>query len=62
MKLVSIKASANRTLGSASGQIQYAKDWDSPMTDAELDAFLGDSLNLPLPLPRSSVGKDSTNP
>ncbi len=53
MKSVSIKASANRTLGSASGQIQYAKDWDSPMTDAELDAFLGVCVNLPLPLPLS---------
>ncbi len=41
VKLVRIEASSKRTLGSASGQIQYAKDWDAPMTNAELDAFLG---------------------
>ena len=33
-----------RQLGFAAGQIEMAEGWDCPMTDAEVDAFLGGRL------------------
>ena len=33
-----------RQLGFAAGQIEMAEGWDRPMTDAEVDAFLGGRL------------------
>ena len=41
VKLVPVDAPVNRTLGSASGMIQYAEGWDAPMTGEEMDALLG---------------------
>jgi prevent-host-death family protein len=40
-KLVRIDAPTKRVLGSAAGSIQYHEGWDAPMTDDELDVFLG---------------------
>jgi prevent-host-death family protein len=41
VKLVRIKPGQKRVLGSAAGSIEYADGWDAPLTDQELDDFLG---------------------
>jgi len=41
VRLVKVQAKRRRILGSAAGTIQYLEGWDAPMTDKELEAFLG---------------------
>jgi prevent-host-death family protein len=41
-KLVAIpKAPKKRVLGGARGTVEFAPDWDAPMTDREIEEFLG---------------------
>jgi prevent-host-death family protein len=41
VRLVKVQPKSPRMLGSAAGTIQYQEGWDAPMTDEELEAFLG---------------------
>lgn len=41
VKLVKVDAPAERQLGTAAGLVQYTPGWDTPLTDEELEAFLG---------------------
>lgn len=41
VKLVRLDIPTKRTLGTSAGKIRYKKGWDAPMTDAELESFLG---------------------
>ncbi len=41
VKLVRIEGSGRRVLGAAAGMIDYRAGWDDPMTDSELEDFLG---------------------
>jgi prevent-host-death family protein len=36
-----LKSNTKPVLGSAAGQIQFTEGWDAPMTDEELNQFLG---------------------
>ncbi len=36
-----IERPAGRVLGAAEGMVKYREGWDDPMTDAELEEFLG---------------------
>jgi prevent-host-death family protein len=40
VQLVRIDPPPERTLGTASGLVQYAAGWDDPMTEEELNAIL----------------------
>ena len=42
VKLVKVQSGSKRVLGSAAGTIRYSKGWDSPMTDRDLNEFLGE--------------------
>ncbi len=41
VKLVPVQGKSKRILGSATGMIHFHPGWDDPMTEEELDAFLG---------------------
>jgi prevent-host-death family protein len=42
VKLVRIRPAGNRRVfGSAAGTVWFAEGWDAPLTDAELQEFLG---------------------
>ncbi len=41
VKLVRVEPQSKRVLGSAAGTIEFTKGWDAPMTEAELEEFLG---------------------
>ena len=41
VKLVAVKKRRKRTFGSAKGKIVLREGWDAPLTDAELQEFLG---------------------
>ncbi len=41
VRLVRIEGPSRRVLGAAAGMIDYRAGWDDPMTDAELEEFLG---------------------
>lgn len=41
VKLVRVDLPSKRTLGAASGMIQYSENWDAPMSSEELDTFIG---------------------
>ena len=43
VKLVKVEPRSKRIFGSAKGQIVFHEGWDAPMTDKELEAFLGES-------------------
>ena len=40
-KLVRFQPKPKRVLGSAAGTIEFAAGWDAPLTDQELEEFLG---------------------
>jgi len=40
-KLVKIQPVGKRKFGTAAGTIKFSSGWDSPMTEKELEAFLG---------------------
>lgn len=41
VKLVPVRKAGKRLFGSAAGQIVFHKGWDAPMSDRELEEFLG---------------------
>jgi prevent-host-death family protein len=41
VRLVRIEPVAKRVLGSAAGTIRYAPGWDEPLSDRELEEFVG---------------------
>jgi prevent-host-death family protein len=42
VRLVPVDRPAKRMFGSAKGQIKFKKGWDAPMTERELDEFIGE--------------------
>ena len=42
VRLVPVDRPAKRIFGSAKGQIKFKKGWDAPMTERELDEFIGE--------------------
>lgn len=42
VRLVCVVPTGKRILGSAAGTIEYAADWDAPMTAAGLGKFVGE--------------------
>ena len=42
VRLVPVDRPTKRIFGSAKGQIVFKKGWDAPMTDAEVDEFIGE--------------------
>lgn len=42
VRLVPVDRPAKRIFGSAKGLIKFKKGWDAPMTERELDEFLGE--------------------
>ncbi len=42
VRLVPVDRPAKRVFGSAKGLIKFKKGWDAPMTERELDEFLGE--------------------
>ena len=41
VKLVAIQQPRKRVFGGAAGRIVFQEGWDAPLTDAELEDFLG---------------------
>ena len=41
-KLVKIEAESKRVLGSGIGTIEFTPGWDAPLTDEELEDFIGE--------------------
>ena len=41
VRLVKINPKAKRIFGSAAGTIKFVEGWEKPMTDEELEEFLG---------------------
>ena len=41
VRLVKAEPQAKRVLGSAAGTIRYSRGWDEPLSDREIDEFLG---------------------
>ena len=41
-KLVKIEPKPKRVLGMGTGTIQFTEGWDAPMTDEEVDEFIGE--------------------
>jgi len=41
VRLVRIERPTGRVLGAGAGMVEYREGWDDPMTDAELEEFLG---------------------
>ncbi len=42
VKLVPVEERSKREFGSAAGLITFEEGWDAPMTDEEMERFLGD--------------------
>lgn len=42
VRLVPVDGPAKRVFGSAKGLIKFKKGWDAPMTERELDEFIGE--------------------
>jgi prevent-host-death family protein len=42
VKLVKIQPRSKRILGSAAGTIKYNEGWDAPMSEKDLEKFLGE--------------------
>lgn len=40
-ELVKVRPAGKPILGSAAGQIKFHKGWNAPMSEAELDEFIG---------------------
>jgi prevent-host-death family protein len=41
-KLVKIEPTSKRVLGSATGTIKFTPGWEAPLTDEEMEEFLGE--------------------
>jgi len=41
VKLVPVERGSRREFGSAAGQITFQEGWDDPLTDEEIEEFLG---------------------